>query len=456
MRRSRVSNSDHELALISKNTPERSPNVVEREEWRMPPFMVVLEGTEWRIMLECAGPKGQFCHCDVVRGRCTFIAWTTVVRFERGAAVIVGVPKEVKDRENRVSMTPAGVSELVHRGHQVIVERSAGSGSGFSDDEYSNAGAQLVDTHAEVFAQAEMIVKVKEPVASEYELLRNDQLLFTYLHLAAEEALTKALIDRRVQSVAYETVQLASGMLPLLTPMSEVAGRMAVQVGAHYLERTQGGRGMLLGGVPGVPGANVVIVGGGVVGTNAAQMALGMGANVTILDRNVERLRFLDQVLHGRMTTLASNQQNMAEVVRDADLVIGGVLIAGAKAPKLVTKQMIASMRPGSVVVDVAIDQGGCIETAKPTSHSNPTYLVDNVTHYCVTNMPGAVPRTSTLALSNVTLPYALELADRGLVEAATRDAALAKGINVLNGTVTYQAVAEAFGLPFAPWETVA
>jgi alanine dehydrogenase len=263
-------------------------------------------------------------------------------------------------------------------------------------------------------------------------------------------------MERKAQSVAYETVQLDNGSLPLLTPMSEVAGRMAVQVGAHYLERTQGGRGMLLGGVPGVPGANVVVVGGGVVGTNAAQMALGMGANVTILDRNVERLRYLDQVLHGRVHTLASNRQNVAAAVRDADLVIGGVLIAGAKAPKLVTAKMITSMRTGSVVVDVAIDQGGCIETAKPTSHSDPTYVVDGVTHYCVTNMPGAVPRTSTLALSNVTLPYALELADHGLLEAAKRDRALAKGINVLNGVVTYQAVAEAFGLPFASWESVA
>jgi alanine dehydrogenase len=259
-----------------------------------------------------------------------------------------------------------------------------------------------------------------------------------------------------VQAVAYETVQLGNGPLPLLTPMSEVAGRMSIQVGAHYLERTQGGRGMLLGGVPGVPGANVVIIGGGVVGTNAAQMALGMGANVTILDRNVERLRFLDQVLHGRIHTLASNRQNIADAVREADLVVGGVLIAGAKAPKLVTRSMISTMHEGSVVVDVAIDQGGSFETSKPTSHSDPVYVVDGVTHYCVTNMPGAVPRTSTLALSNVTLPYAIELADLGLYEAAKRDEALAKGINVLNGTVTYQAVAEAFGLPYAPWESVA
>jgi alanine dehydrogenase len=301
-----------------------------------------------------------------------------------------------------------------------------------------------------------MIVKVKEPVPAEDDLLRPNQLLFTYLHLAADEPLTRALMRNRVQAVAYETVQLANGSLPLLTPMSEVAGRMAVQVSAHYLERTQGGRGMLLGGVPGVPGANVVVLGGGVVGTNAAQIVLGMGANVTIVDRNVDRLRQLDLLLHGRSHTLASNKQNIAEAVREADVVIGGVLIAGAKAPKLVTREMIHSMRSGTVVVDVAIDQGGCIETAKPTSHSDPTYLVDGVIHYCVTNMPGAVPRTSTLALSNVTLPYALDLAEHGLLAAAERDPALAKGINVLNGEVTYQAIAEAFALPYRAWETVA
>jgi len=370
--------------------------------------------------------------------------------------MIVGVPREVKDRESRVSTTPGGVHEFVARGHRVLVERGAGTGSGFSDAEYQVAGAELIDGHAEVFAKAEMIIKVKEPVSAEYDLLRPDQLLFTYLHLAADEPQTRALMRNRVQAVAYETVQLANWSLPLLTPMSEVAGRMAVQVGAHYLERTHGGRGMLLGGVPGVPGANVVVVGAGVVGTNAAQMALGMGANVIIVDRNVDRLRQLDLMLHGRSHTLASNKINIAEAVRDADLVIGGVLIAGAKAPKLVTRLMVESMRAGSVVIDVAIDQGGCIETARPTSHSDPTYLVDGVIHYCVTNMPGAVPRTSTLALSNVTLHYALELADHGLVGAATADAALAKGINVLNGVITYEAVAEAFGLPYQPWQAVA
>lgn len=370
--------------------------------------------------------------------------------------MIVGVPKEVKNRENRVSATPSGVAEFIARGHVVLVEHEAGTGSGFSDAEYEHAGARIIDTHDEVFARSAMILKVKEPTADEYPLLREGQVLFTYLHLAADEPLTLELMKRRVQAVAYETVQPDNGSLPLLTPMSEVAGRMAIQVGAHYLERTNGGRGVLLGGVPGVPPANVVVVGGGVVGTNAAQIALGMGAAVTILDLNVDRLRELDHALHGRLTTIVSNKSALAAAVKDADLVIGGVLIAGAKAPKLVTREMIATMKPGAVVVDVAIDQGGCIETARPTTHSDPTYLVDGVIHYCVTNMPGAAPRTSTLALSNVTLPYALELADYGLHDAARRDAALAKGINVLNGTITYPAVARAFGLPSASWDAVA
>ncbi|GIW03928.1 MAG: alanine dehydrogenase [Thermomicrobiales bacterium] len=370
--------------------------------------------------------------------------------------MIVGVPREVKDLEHRVSTTPAGVAEFVARGHQVLVERGAGLGSGFADEEYERAGATLVDSHAEVFARAELILKVKEPVSEEYALLRPKQILFTYLHLAANEELTRVLMERCVKAVAYETVQLPSGALPLLTPMSEVAGRMSIQVGAHYLERTYGGRGMLLGGVPGVPGANVLILGGGTVGINAAQIALGMGANVTVIDKNVERLRQLDQLLHGRLHTLASNRNNVAEQVREADLVIGGVLVAGAKAPKLVTRAMISTMRRGAVVVDVAIDQGGCIETARPTTHSHPVYEVDGVIHYCVTNMPGAVPRTSTFALSNVTLPYALELADLGLEAAARKDPVLAKGINILNGAVTHEAVAEAFSLPYRPWEEVA
>jgi alanine dehydrogenase len=369
--------------------------------------------------------------------------------------MIVGVPREIKDRENRVSVTPAGVHQYVVQGHIVLVETTAGDGSGFSDGEYAAAGAEIVATHEEVFERAEMIAKVKEPVAAEYDLLREGQILFTYLHLAADEPLTRALIERRVSAVAYETVQLDSRQLPLLTPMSEVAGRMSIQVGAHYLERTQGGRGTLLGGVPGVPGANVVIIGGGVVGTNAAQMALGLGANVTILDMSIERLRFLDQVLHGRLHTLASNPFNTADAVTEADVVIGSVLIPGAKAPKLVTAEMVKSMRPGSVMVDVAIDQGGCFETSRPTSHSNPTFTVDGVTHYCVTNMPGAVPRTSTLALANLTIPYGLALANQGLFMAIQKDVSLARGVNVLDGHVTYAGVAEAFGLPYVPLDQV-
>jgi len=361
--------------------------------------------------------------------------------------MIVGVPKEVKDRESRVSMTPAGVHEYVAHGHTVLVETGAGEGSGISDSDYAAVGARILPTHEGVFAEAEMIVKVKEPTPAEFDLLRPNQLLFTYLHLANDEPLTRTLMERNVQAVAYETVQLANGPLPLLTPMSEVAGRMSVQVGAFYLQRPNGGRGVLLAGVPGVPGAEVVIVGGGVVGTNAAQIALGMGANVTILDNNIDRLRYLDDILHGRIHTLASNAHSLAEAVAKADLVIGSVLIPGRRAPKLVTEAMVRSMRPGSVLVDVAIDQGGCIETSKPTSHSDPTFEIDGVVHYCVTNMPGAVPRTSTFALSNVTLPYGLALADHGLADAVRRDAALAKGVNVLNGHVTHPGVAEALGL---------
>jgi len=361
--------------------------------------------------------------------------------------MIVGVPKEVKDRESRVSMTPAGVHEYVAHGHTVLVETGAGEGSGISDGDYAAVGARILPSHEGVFAEAEMIVKVKEPTPEEFDLLRPNQLLFTYLHLANDEPLTRTLMERNVQAVAYETVQLANGPLPLLTPMSEVAGRMSVQVGAFYLQRPNGGRGVLLAGVPGVPGAEVVIVGGGVVGTNAAQIALGMGANVTILDNNIDRLRYLDDILHGRIHTLASNAHSLAEAVAKADLVIGSVLIPGRRAPKLVTEAMVRSMRPGSVLVDVAIDQGGCIETSKPTSHSDPTFEIDGVVHYCVTNMPGAVPRTSTFALSNVTLPYGLALADHGLAAAVRRDAALAKGVNVLNGHVTHPGVAEALGL---------
>jgi alanine dehydrogenase len=365
--------------------------------------------------------------------------------------MLVGVPKEVKDHEFRVSVTPAGVREYHARGHQVLVQRSAGEGSGFTDAEYTAAGAELVDSGSAIYAQAEMVVKVKEPVPAEYDLLRPEQVLFTYLHLAADAPLTHALIRNRVQAVAYETVQLDNGALPLLTPMSEVAGRMAVQVGAHFLEKAHGGSGTLVGGIPGVPGAEVLVIGGGVVGTNAAQIALGMGGNVTIVDRSLERLRQLDTLLHGRINTLASNSENVAAAVRCADLVVGAVLLPGAKAPKIVSESMVAAMRPGSVIVDVAIDQGGCIATARPTTHSEPTYVSYGVVHYCVTNMPGAVPRTSTIGLSNATLPYALALADFGLEGAIVRDPELARGVNVIHGNVTHPEVAEALGIDYTP-----
>jgi alanine dehydrogenase len=367
--------------------------------------------------------------------------------------MIVGIPREVKDRENRVSATPAAVHEYVANGHEVIVETSAGVGSGFSDNEYLAEGARIVDTHEAVFAKADMIVKVKEPIASEYDLLREGQVLYTYLHLAADEPLTRALIDRNVRAIAYETVQLDNRALPLLAPMSEVAGRMSVQVGAHYLESPHGGVGILLGGVPGVPPAEVVVVGGGAVGTNAAKMALGMGANVTVIELSLDRLRYLDDVLHGRINLLASSRRTIADAVAKADLVVGSVLIPGARAPKLVTAEMVRSMRAGSVMVDVAIDQGGCFETSKPTTHSDPVYTVDGVIHYCVTNMPGAVARTSTLALSSVTVPYGIKLANKGFVEAVTTDPALARGVNIADGKVTYQGVADAFGLPYVPLE---
>ena len=365
--------------------------------------------------------------------------------------MIIGVPKEIKDKENRVALTPGGAHLLVQSGHRVLVERGAGAGSGFTDDEYAQSGAEIVATHEEAWNRAEMVLKVKEPLQSEFPLLRKDLLLFTYLHLAAEERLTHELMDKQVSAVAYETVELADGSLPLLTPMSEVAGKMSIQVAAHYLERTNGGRGKLLGGVPGVRPADVVIIGGGTVGTAAARVALGMGADVTIIDIDLNRLRYLSEVLHGSLTTLASNPYNIAEAVKFADVVVGGVLIKGAKAPKLVTAAMVKTMTPGSVIVDVAIDQGGSVETIHPTTHSNPTYIVDGVINYGVTNMPGAVPRTSTYALSNATLPYAKRLADRGFKQAVTSDPGLARGVNVYAGHITYAAVAEAFDLQCRP-----
>ncbi len=365
--------------------------------------------------------------------------------------MIVGVPTEVKDNENRVGATPGSASTYIEHGHQVLVQRGAGIGSGYKDDEYESHGCELVDTAEEVWARAEMIVKVKEPITQEYELMREGQILFTFLHLAADERLTNELVSRGVQAIAYETVQLENRSLPLLTPMSEVAGRMSVQVGARFLEKPEGGKGVLLGGIPGVRAAEVVVIGGGVVGTNAAKMALGLGANVTIIDVNIDRLRYLDDVLDGRVHTLASTTANIASAVEQADLVVGSVLIPGARAPKLVTSEMVESMSPGSVMVDVAIDQGGCFETSKPTSHSNPVYMVNHIVHYCVTNMPGALPRTGTQGLSNVTTPYGVKIANKGWRSALTEDPALGLGANVIYGNIVQQSVANAFGKQFVP-----
>lgn len=362
--------------------------------------------------------------------------------------MIIGLPKEIKDNEYRVAVTPGGVRQLVDSGHEVLVQAGAGEGSGFSDEEYGWGGGRIVAENNEVWA-ADLVVKVKEPLSSEYDLMHPRLTLFTFLHLAAEKELTLAMVEHSVTGVAYETVEEANGSLPLLTPMSEVAGRMAVQVGAQYLEKKNGGRGKLLSGVPGVRPADVTILGAGVVGTNAAQIALGMGASVIVLDIDAERLRYLDQVLHGRLSTMSANPYNIAEAVKRADLLIGAVLVKGAKAPCLVTREMIRRMEPGSVVVDVAVDQGGCCETICPTSHSDPVYVVDGVLHYGVTNMPGAVPRTSTYALSNATLPYLMKLAEEGIEEAIKNDAVLAKGVNVYKGKVTYQAVADALDLEY-------
>ena len=364
--------------------------------------------------------------------------------------MIVGVPKEIKDNEYRVAMTPGGIRHLVDAGHQVRVETQAGEGSGFTDEQYRDAGAAVVPGAADAWA-ADMVVKVKEPQPSEFGFLRDDLVLFTYLHLAAEERLTRELMERRTTGIAYETVELPNGHLPLLAPMSEVAGRMSIQIGAHYLERMEGGRGKLLGGVPGVRPADVVIIGGGIVGTNAALVALGMGAQVFIIDLNLDRLRYLEDVLEGRLVTLSSNPLSIAQAVRRADLLVGAVLIKGAKAPRLVTREMVGSMTPGSVIVDVAVDQGGCVETTYATTHSQPTFTVDGVIHYCVANMPGAVPRTSTYALSNATLPYIAKLANLGAEASIQADRALAQGVNTYSGAITYAGVSEAFNLEYTP-----
>ncbi len=363
--------------------------------------------------------------------------------------MIIGVPKEIKNKENRVGMVVAGVSALTHAGHKVLVQKGAGIGAGISDEDYRKAGALIVETPREIFEKADMIVKVKEPLPEEYSMLREGQILYTYLHLAADERLTKALMERKIIGIAYETIQPDDHTLPLLAPMSAVAGRMATQIGASYLQHDHGGKGMLLGGVTGVDRANVAILGGGVVGVNAAKMAIGLGARVTILDTNLARLDYLSDVFGNEITTLYSNIEQIEKAVVNADLVIGAVLVPGAKAPKLVTRDMISRMQPGGVIIDVAVDQGGSVETCRPTSHEHPTYNVDGIIHYAVPNMPGAVPRTSTYALTNVTMKYALMLANLGWKNAVQKDAALRKGVNVAYGKCVYKQVADDLGLPF-------
>ena len=366
----------------------------------------------------------------------------------------IGVAKEIKQDEYRVALTPAGAFELVKRGHDVAVETGAGVGSAFADEAYEGVGAQIASVD-DVWSDSDLLLKVKEPVASEYHRLDEGLVLFTYLHIAADEPLTRALVDSGIAAVAYETVETDAGALPLLAPMSEIAGRLAAQAGAYFLEKPLGGRGLLLGGVPGVAPGRVVVIGGGIVGYNAAVIALGLGANVTILERSIDRMRHLDEILSGRVSLVMSSALQVAESVTEADVVIGAVLIPGARAPKLVTREMLRGMKNGAVFCDVAIDQGGCAETSHPTTHSEPVYEVEGVTHYCVANMPGAVPVTSTKGLTNATLPYVEAIADHGLAEAVARDRALARGVNVLDGKVTYEAVAEAHGLDYTPLEDV-
>lgn len=363
--------------------------------------------------------------------------------------MIIGVPKEIKNNENRVGLTPAGVSAFAKAGHKVFVQATAGLGSGFSDDEYKKAGATMLKTIAEVYKKAEMIVKVKEPIKEEYALIREGQLLFTYFHFASYEPLTKAMIKSKAVCLAYETVEKKDRSLPLLVPMSEVAGRMSVQEGAKFLEKPMGGRGILLGGVPGVKPAEVLVLGGGIVGTQAAIMAAGLGADVTIMDISLPRLRELDNILPKNVKTVYSNEYNIREMITHSDLIVGAVLIPGAKAPHLITKDMLKTMRPGTVLVDVAVDQGGCFETTKATTHEDPTYVIDGVIHYCVANMPGAVPYTSTLALTNATLPYALQLANKGWKKACADNEELRLGLNVVNGKVVYKGVSDAFNLKY-------
>jgi alanine dehydrogenase len=367
----------------------------------------------------------------------------------------IGLPKEIKDNEYRVGLTPAGVRAFTDAGHEVFVQKSAGEGSGFEDALYVKSGAAILDTADEIWGEGDMIVKVKEPIAPEYPRMRENQLLFTYLHLAPEPELTKQLLERKVTGVAYETITDKQGRLPLLTPMSEVAGRMSVQVGATYLEKMNGGKGILLGGVPGVPAGRVVIIGGGVVGTEAAKMAIGLGAHVTIIDKSLDRLRYLDDIFLSKVSTLASSRYQIHEAISHADLVIGAVLVVGAAAPKLVTRDMLADIPKGSILVDVAVDQGGCFETTHATTHSNPTYYEEGVLHYCVANMPGAVPRTSTFALTNATLPYALDLANKGFNKAVSEDAGLKEGVNTYAGKLTYEAVAASQGLEYTAFDSL-
>ncbi len=369
--------------------------------------------------------------------------------------MIIGVPKEIKDNENRVALTPAGTRELAKRGHTVYVQSHAGFQSGFPDTEYVQAGGAILPSAGEVFQKAEMIIKVKEPIAQEYPLIRPNQLVFTYFHFASYEPLTKAMMDSGAVCLAYETVELSDRSLPLLVPMSEVAGRMAIQEGAKYLEKPQKGRGVLLGGVPGVAPGKVLVLGGGIVGTQSAKMAAGLGAQVTILDVSLPRMRYLADVMPANVITMYSNEYNIRRLIRDHDLIVGAILIPGAKAPKLITRDMLKEMRPGTVMVDVAIDQGGAFETSKPTTHADPVYIIDDVVHYCVANMPGAVPYTSTIALTNATLPYAIDLAEKGWRQACKDNHALKLGLNVVSGKVVYQGVAEAFNLPYTPVEEV-
>lgn len=367
----------------------------------------------------------------------------------------IGVPKEIKSNENRVAATPAGVMEFIKKGHEVVIQSTAGDGSGFSDADYLHAGAKILSTAKETYAAADMILKVKEPIESEYDLIKKDQLVFTYFHFASSEPLTMAMIKNGAVCLAYETVEAADKSLPLLVPMSEVAGRMAIQQGAKYLEKPMKGRGILLGGVPGVPPAKVLILGGGIVGTQAAKMAAGLGANVMVLDVNLNRLRYLDDVLPNNVETIYSNEYNIRKLIPEMDLIIGAVLIPGAKAPHLITRDMLSLMKPGTVLVDVAVDQGGCIETCKPTTHADPTYLIDGIVHYCVANMPGAVPYTSTLALTNATLPYAIDLANKGWKKACVDNLGLRRGLNIVDGKVVYKGVADAFNLNYEPVEVV-